>query len=273
MKKAKWKMVLALGLGVLAAHKGAAANSLRANQILRDARELIEKGDCEGALKPLNAGLAEKLPPVQLMAAVMFDHGICFKADWDKAVQLYALAHEGGEHAAAFRLAAGAAAPERGPDVGSALWWLAHAKPAVPVQGCELPPDTRDDPERFDAYLNSWPQDKLLRCNYAAGLVATVAGEVHYPSRALSWAVGGDYVVRFTPGLGRIDMKSGKTREFQLMGVFNSHALQERKSTRVTDGFVENLKQVSQRALERYPRPTGIDPDWQFDIMFRFVIE
>jgi hypothetical protein len=30
---------------------------------------------------------------------------------------------------------------------------------------------------------------------------------------------------------------------------------------------------VAQRALQRYPRPEGIDPSWQFLVKFRFVID
>ncbi|GAB3458918.1 hypothetical protein GCM10027321_15450 [Massilia terrae] len=272
MNKANWKLALAIGLCVLGAHDAPAQNRVRSNGYLGEVRDLLEKGDCAGVLKPLNAGLEEKLAPVQLVAGAMFDHGICVKPDWDRAMHFYTLADQGGEHAAAFRLAAGFAAPDRGPDVAAALWWLSRTKPAMQVHGCKTAPDTRDHPDRFVAELKTWPQDKLRACNYAAGLVATVAGEVHYPSRALSYSVGGDYVVRFMPGVGRIEMKAGQTREFELVGIVDGNMLAERKSLSVKNSFAENLSEVAQRALARYPRPQGIDPRWQFDVLFRFEV-
>jgi hypothetical protein len=270
MKTANWKTAIALALGVLATHTAAAADGY---DIQRDVQDFLEQGDCAGVLKRVNEGLAKKMPPVQLLAGALLEHGVCFKADWDKAVELYTMASKGGESAAAYRLAAGFAAPDHGPDVAAAMWWLQHTDHRTPIKQCEVPEDARDDPERFVALLKSWPQDKLLRCNYAVGLVSTVAGEIKYPSRGLTYAVGGTYVLRFMPGQGRIEMKSGRMKEFALLsGVFDGHVLQERKSTSMQAGFVENLTQVSRRALERYPRPQGIDPAWQFDIAFVFNV-
>ncbi|TFW28267.1 hypothetical protein [Massilia horti] len=77
-------------------------------------------------------------------------------------------------------------------------------------------------------------------------------------------------MLRFMPGMDRIELMSGNTKEFKLEGIFNRDVKLERKSTGT---FVDNLKQVSQRALQRYPKPAGIDPAWGFDITFRFVIE
>jgi hypothetical protein len=270
MKKASQTLLLAL---CLAAAAGAHAEpDRRAIRIERDVLDAIESGDCEGAVKRLNEGLPENHPQLSLLAGTMFDHGVCVKRDWNRAVGLYVKAHQGGEHAAAFRLAAGYAAPDRDQDIAAALWWLAHTTPRVQVKGCEVQPDAVDDPDRFVAQLKSWPDTRLKACNYAAGLVATVAGEVHYPSRALAHSVGGDFILRFAPGQGRIDIKSGKTTEYQLLGVYNGDFVRERNTKYVTGTFEEHLQDVAQRALKRYPRPDGIDPSWQFPVMFRFVI-
>jgi hypothetical protein len=271
MKKAISPLVLALGLSVMAAAH--AAPGARSAQILRDVARDIESGDCASAVKQLNEGLSNDMPQLDLFAGSMFDHGVCVKRDWDKAVGLYVKAHQGGEHAAAFRLAAGYAAPDRDPDIAAALWWFAHTTPAIQVKGCEVAADAVADAGRFVAQLKSWPAAKLTACNYAAGLLATVAGEVHYPSRALSHAMGGDFVLRFTPALARIEIQSGQTEEYQLLGIHNAAFVRERNSKYVTDGFYENLQRVAQRALERYPKPAGIDPSWQFRVQFRFMIQ
>jgi hypothetical protein len=268
------KKTLLLAALCLSAIAGAhAENDVRAAQIERDVVHAIEGNDCTGAINRLNEGLAENLPKINLLAATMFDHGVCVKANWERAVGLYVKAHQGGEHAAAFRLAAGYAAPDRDPDIAAALWWLAHTSPLVQVKGCEVPAEARSDADRFVEHVKRWPDQKLVACNYATGLVATVAGQVHYPARALSHAVGGDYVLRFTPGLGRIDVMSGKSTEYELFGVFDADFVRERKTKYVTGSFEENLQQVAQRALQRYPRPEGIDPSWQFLIKFRFVMD
>lgn len=269
MKKTLLLMVLCL-CALARAH---AAPADRARQIELDVARSVEGNDCEGAVNRLNEGLADNLPKIDLLAATMFDHGICVKANWERAVSLYVKAHQGGEHAAAFRLAAGYAAPDRDPDIAAALWWLAHTSPAVQIKGCEVPADALGDPDRFVEQIKSWPEQKLVACNYATGLVATVAGQVHYPTRALSHSVGGDYVLRFTPGLGRIDIMAGKTREYELLGVYNADFVRERTTKYVTGSFEENLQKVADRALARYPRPEGIDPSWQFLVKFVFVID
>jgi hypothetical protein len=267
----KTLLLAALCLSAIAdAH---AANDVRAAQIERDVVRAVEGNDCEGAVNRLNEGLAENLPKIDLLAGTMFDHGICVKANWERAVQMYVKADKGGEHAAAFRLAAGYAAPDRDPDIAAALWWLAHTTPLVQVKGCEVPAEARGDADSFVEHVKRWPDQKLLACNYATGLVASVAGQVHYPSRALSHAVGGDYVLRFTPGLGRIEVMSGKTTEYELIGVYNGDFVRERKTKYVTGSFEEHLQQVAQRALQRYPRPEGIDPSWHFLIRFSFVMD
>lgn len=270
MKKAFWKFGLVLALAASAAGSVAALET-RANQIRREVLYYLEKDNCAGAVKRLNVGLEEGLAPVELLAATMLDHGICLKPNWDKAEALYRKANKGGERAAPYRLAAGFAAPNRGPDVAAALWWLTRALEGDDIKGCEIPLEARDDTDRFVAHLQTWPEDKLLRCNYAAGLAATLAGEVYFPSRALASAEGGDYMVRFTPGMGRIEVKSSKAKQFLLIGVFNGDE-RERKS-RFVDPFVDHLDQVSRRALKRYPQPAEIDPEWQFDIMFQFKID
>jgi hypothetical protein len=271
MKKASRNLLLAFC--VAAAATAHAAPDRRAAQIERDVLSDVENGDCASAVKRLNEGLAEDHPQLNLLAATMFDHGVCVKRDWKRAVGLYVKADQGGEHAAAFRLAAGYAAPDRDPDIAAALWWLAHTSPLVQVKGCEVPPGSADDPDRFVAQIKSWPDQKLKACNYATGLVATIGGEVHYPTRALSHAMGGDFVLRFTPGLGRIDVQSGKTEEYQLLGIHSGDFVHERNTKYVTGTFEENLKRVAQRALERYPRPEGIDPSWQFFLKFRFALK
>jgi hypothetical protein len=268
MKKAQ---TLLLALFLAAAAGAHAEQSHRAIQIQIDVQAAVDHGDCAGAVKRLNEGLSIDNPQINLLAGTMFDHGICVKRDWNRALGMYAKAYGAGEHAAALRLAAGYAEPDRGPDIAAALWWMAHTNPLMRVEGCEV---TRDpvvaaDPDRFVALLKSWPVDKLRACNYATGLVATLAAEVRYPSRELANAMNGNFVLRFTPARGRIEIQSANTAQYQRLDGIE----REWDTKYVTGTFEEHLQQVAQRALERYPRPEGIDPSWQFVVGFSFAID
>lgn len=267
MKKASRTLALALGLAAVGcAHAGPLAGGAA---VVYHVMEDIKAGNCTGAVKRLNEALPDNNPRVDFLAASMFDNGTCVKPDWKSAARLYEKAHDGGIHAAAYRLAAGYAAPDGGPDIAAALWWLAHTNPAMWVDGCEVPSAAVADPDRFVAELKSWPAHKLTACNYAAGVVASVSVEVHYPESALVQDRQGQFRLRFSPGLGRIEIQSGKT------GSANCWTSAKTAScgpnAKIDAGsFEETLLQVAQRALQRYPKPEGIDPAWQVSILFNF---
>lgn len=259
---------LALALAALPGY--AAADGLGPLASSQLARQLAA-GDCAGAVKKINADLAEKSPAALLLAGSMYEHGACVGRDWKRAMGLYVQAHDGGQQAAAWRLAAGFAAPENGPDIAAALWWAGKASPAL-LAGCGL--GTVDDPERFVEQLRAWAKPRLEQCNYVVGVMSTIAGEVQYPARATLYGVDLDIMLRFLPALPALELKMGKAAQFQVLGVPNrDRALSERNAKGVEAEFEHTVRQVARRAVARYPQPAGIDPRKEVLLPLQFIME
>ena len=231
--------------------------------------EYVTAGNCPSALKLIKKGLAIDSPRAALLAGAMYEHGICLKKNWDSAAGHYVIAHKGGEHAAALRLAAAYATPDAGPDTGAALWWLNQSELKVSTP-CAVAQDARGDPDRFVAVLQTWTPARLAGCNYLAGVMATIAGESQYPweRRPLEPEVTlkpeGTVAVRLTPGLAQVDIwtvGSGGLFSEQRTGseALALHAV--RKSR-----YEKDIRIIADRALARYPQPAGIDPAWLYEI-------
>ena len=171
-----------------------------------DVIERITAKDCAGAIKLLNAGLAADSPRMALLAGNMYEQGICLKPNLDRAAGYYITAHNGGERAAAYRLAAAYASREAGPDAAAALWWLRQTDGKYGREHCGVDDAAKDDPDRFVAVLQTWTPARLAACNYLAGVVATIAGEVQYPKTPHQFEPDGTVMVRFTPALSKIDI-------------------------------------------------------------------
>lgn len=233
----------------------------------------IRGGDCARAASELNEGLAGNYPEVDLLAGSMFENGVCLKPDWNKAVHFYVKAYQGGQRAALYRLASGFAAPEHGPDIGAALWWASREKGMLGLASCAVSEGAMNDPDRFVAELNSWPQARLAACNYITGVMSTLGGEIRYPEKALSFSLGGDVTLRFLPAVPRIDIKTARTTEYARYGLLDGSALSDRQTRRVTGSFEDELGQVARRALKRYPQPAGIDPDSVARMHFTFDLK
>lgn len=259
---------------LLAALPGAAhAGRLPAGQAaVESVTNQILAGDCKGAVGALNAGLAKNHPEVALLAGSMYDNGVCVRRDWQRAVEFYVRAHDAGHAGAVYRLASGYAAPENGPDIAAALWWASRAKPAV-MAACRVTGAAADDPDLFVAALNAWPQQRLAHCNYIVGVMSTLAGEMRYPDRPLSFAVGADIELRFVPAVPRMDLRPTGSTEFTMMGIVNGNELNERRSKRMTAAFLDTVREVSARAIKRYPQPPGIHPESHAVMRFIFTIE
>lgn len=255
----------------------AAAESAPGRRATAAVTDRIAANDCTAAVDELNAALKQGYTEVILLAGSMFDHGVCVKRNWNRAVSFYSQAYEGGMPEAASRLAAGFAAPENGPDVAAALWWASRGRgQAAQVQanaGCAVSAAAADDAERFVAELQTWPQARLLACNYIAGVMSTLSAEIKYPQLALRYAVGGDVTLRFQPAVPQIDMRRGESREYQLIGIFRGEQLHDRQTERVTGGFEKALGEVADRALRRYPKPAGIPAETRVLVQYRFVID
>jgi len=250
------------------AHAGTRSGALAVDGI----RASIAARDCSLAVDRLKSGLQNDYPEVALLAGSMYENGICVKRDWPRAVTFYVQAHEGGEKDGAARIAAGYADPANGPDVAAALWW-AMKTPAFRPGACGVPGEAREDPDRFVAELKTWPQARLAACNYVAGVLSTIGAEVKYPDQAAAHAIGGDVKLRFLPGIPRIDLQRGESREYEMVGWVMADTLRDRKTRRMADGFEAELSRVANRALQRYPHPGGIPADTLIETTFTFGIE
>jgi TPR repeat protein len=232
----------------------------------------IEARDCVSAVERLKAGLNKDMPKVALLAGTMYEHGVCVKRDWSKAVLFYSLAFNGGLTEAADRLAAGYADPANGPDVAAALWWGRQGR-SFNVPFCAVSKEAAGDPDRFITELNTWKPSRLAGCNYVVGVMSTVRAELKYPKLGVAYQVGGDVDLRFLPGLARIEVKQGDAREYALLGWVDGDTIRDRNTKQVTGIFEKTLSDVANRALARYPQPPGLPADAKIDVRYTFNIE
>jgi hypothetical protein len=243
------------------------------NKLEEKVAEYATRGDCAEALKLVRSGLAANSPRAALLAGAMYEHGICLKQNWESAVAHYVIAHDGGEHAASLRLAAGYATPAAGPDVGAALWWMDQSG-VTGSAPCTVEKSERGDPERFVAALQKWTPARLAGCNYWAGVMATIAGETQYPwqRRPLqpepTLEPGGTVAVRFTPGLATVDIWTVGDRGLFSASGSAGDALQLRASRK--SRLEKDVRLVADRALARYPQPPGIAPAWFYDLALSY---
>ncbi len=223
----------------------------------------VEHKDCAGAVKQLNKGIAAKYPSVYLIAASMFEQGLCVKPDWDKAALYYQLAHEGGKREALPRLISGYA--EKNRDPAAALWWLSK-NTALPAP-CRSASHLANDPEAFVAALNKWPKGQLAACVYTAGVMMRVSGDVEFPGRGSMQGVFGDAHMHFVPSTGTITWKATGTGR---LAMTRDVQVGEDERSVFSDAFLKHMRAVSDRALKQFDRPEGIDPAWAVDTSFSF---
>jgi hypothetical protein len=249
--------------------------SVHGQRTVEEITERIALKDCEGAVADLKRALRKGFPEVALLAGSMYDNGVCVTRDWERAVPFYIQAWQDGLPKGAYRLAAGYASPDNG-DVAAALWWASRLRDrgfrAQGVASCEVSPAVRDDPERFTAELQTWPQARLAVCNYLTGVMATMSGEGKYPSQAAHTAVGGTVGLRFLPGVPRIELTRGRVSEHALAGLVDGDRAQER-GTRSAGGFEKALREVADRALRRYPQAPGIPADAVLETDYVFEVQ
>lgn len=238
----------------------------------------IEARDCAGAVEELKSGLKRGLGEVSLLAGTMYEHAVCVPRDWNRAVLFYSQAYVNGVKEAADRMAAGYAAPENGADVAAAIWWAnkgrIRASPGLqPLAPCAADAAAADDMDRFVAELQTWPQWRLAMCNYVVGVMSTLSAEIKYPALAQAYGVGGEVTLRFLPAVPKIDMKKGDTQEYQLLGIVNGDVLRDRGTSMVTGAFEKAIGTVAERALRRYPQPSGIPAEAVFYVHWTFVLD
>jgi len=226
----------------------------------------VEHKNCAGAVKALNKGLAAKHPSVMLMAASMFEEGLCVKQDWDKAAGFYQLAHAAGKREALPRLISGYA--EKNRDPGAALWWLAQmgGMPA-PCKGAN---HLVDDPDAFVAELNKWPKGQVAACAYTGGVAMRVSGDIEFPGRGAEQGVFGNAVMHFVPSTGTITWTAAGTDRIRTSRV--EHAGDDERGV-FKNTFLKLMRVVSDRALTQFTRPEGIDPACVVEMKFSFTYE
>lgn len=205
--------------------------------------EHIRTYDCDAAIKGLNDGLKAGYPEVAMIAGTMFDVGICVKKDWNKAVRFYSQASESGIKEGAYRLAAGFAATENGPDMAAAMWWAGRA--GLQADRCTARMPKTDDPDRFVEQLKQWPARELAICNYVVGWIAFLSAEGRYPIAGVKYEIDGRMELTYRPASGHFDQESG----------FSTNPARVKLS--------EVWAQAARYAGPRYPRPAGIDPAWE----------
>jgi hypothetical protein len=264
-------MVMALAPSIAGAADDPAQDKV-GDAAVHDVKVRIEARNCASAVDRLKAWLNKDVPKVALLAGTMYEHGVCVKRDWSKAVSFYTLAFEGGLTEAAERLAAGYADPANGPDIAAALWWGRQGR-SFNVQFCTVSKEAADDPDRFVAELNAWKPSRLTGCNYVVGVMSTVTAELKYPKLGVAHQVGGDVDLRFFPGLARIEVKQGEAREYALLGWVDGDTLGDRRTKKVTGIFEKTLSDVANRALARYPQPPGLPADAKIEVRYNFNIE
>jgi hypothetical protein len=266
-----FSMVMALAPSTAGAADDPAQDKV-GDAAVHDVKVRIEARNCASAVDRLKAWLNKDVPKVALLAGTMYEHGVCVKRDWSKAVSFYTLAFEGGLTEAAERLAAGYADPANGPDIAAALWWGRHGR-SFNMQFCAVSKESADDPDRFVAELNTWKPSRLAGCNYVVGVMAMVTAELKYPKLGVAHQVGGDVDLRFFPGLARIEVKQGEAREYALLGWVDGDTLGDRRTKKVTSIFEKTLSDVANRALARYPQPPGLPAHEKIEVRYNFNIE
>jgi len=249
----------------------AASKASAADSALEDVRRQIEARDCDYAVSRLKGWLKQGEPKVFLLAATMYENGLCVKRDWANAVNFYTAAFEKGLPEAADRLAAGYADPANGPDIAAALWW-AHKGHGLGLRGCSVSKDVQDDPEAFVTQIGMWPEEQLTRCNYLVGVMSTISAELNYPKLGSIHNVGGEVNLRFLPGQARIEVKQQESREYALLGWVDGDTLRERWRPEVHNAFEKTLSDLAKRALARYPQPKGIPVDLKVETKYSFTV-
>lgn len=261
--------VLAAGFVLLCMHPASAATP--GAEAAADIASRIEARDCALAVERLKDGLRKEYGEVELLAGSMYEHGVCVKRNWPRAVPFYVRAYEHGARGAAERLAAGYADPLNGPDMAAALWWAARGHRFSPAS-LGISEGAAADPDRFVAELRTWPLEKLIRYTYVVGVLSTVISEMRYPELAQRYGLGGEVIVRFFPAVPRIEVRRGETHEYQLLGVYNVNVLRDRGARPVNNSFETLVQEIGGRALKRYPQPPGL-PAGLVEVSFMFTLD
>ncbi|MCE2917090.1 MAG: hypothetical protein ACOVOT_03200 [Rubrivivax sp.] len=223
----------------------------------QEVAEAIGKRDCPAAVKLLNAGLAKGSHEILVLAATMYEDGLCLKPNWDRAVGLLQRAHAAGSPLAAPRLAAGYAGPAGGSDKAAALWWALQAKVGLP-DACRSAEALVADADRFVAAIEAWPAGRLDHCAYVAGVMATVQGQIETGPLASAFGLAGEVRLVFVPATGSFEIGNSLAPAASKQGRVDDASAQQAKRSEL----LALVRQTTERAVGRYKRPEGLDASW-----------
>lgn len=262
---------LSLLLPALAAVAAQRPDESRAERLATESLAVaIEAKDCKLAVSRLNEGLASKYPGFYLIAGTMYEEGICLKANWERAQQLYLRGLESGHRGGAYKLVAGLA--HGGRDPAAAVWWAQKLDVGL-ASPCRVTADVHGDAERYVATLKGWPAGRLAACAYTAGVLSTVSGDLEYPRTAVAYYMVGTIGMAFVPAESRFEWQTEELQMLQMQGVVAGEQLADRNTRDARDTLRRSLEQAGERALKRFERPAGIDPGWRLSAKFIFEIK
>lgn len=229
----------------------------------------LKDGDCAGAVKEVNAGLSRKYAVVMVMAGAMYEDGLCLKRNPERAIALFEQAYAAGRTMqASGRLAALYAAAGPAQDKAAALWWAQRGAGTVAAlcTGATLP---LEDADAFVKALAALPPGRLDACNYVAGVLGMIQGDVEFPSRAATFGMTGSVQLVFLPAEARFEVKGTDLGTVQLGGLVHGDAVRDDRPL-VRNEFVNHLTEMTRGALQRFAKPAAVPPDWRFTTEYRF---
>ena len=245
--------------------------------------QAIEARDCVAAARELNVALAGATPEALALAGVMFETGLCLKANPERAARFYIKAADAGAASARSRLAGLYASPASGPDKGAAMWWGMQANLPLP-KACQVDPGLRGNAEQFAKVLSAWPAKVLDACVHVTGVLAALDSEL-----AIKDVSQGRTTVSidFRPATGVLDVRSSQSslalvdnspraaansnagNLFANNSVSQSATPEQMLALRAQEereALIQRVETVSKTALARFPRPADIDADWRIQL-------
>jgi hypothetical protein len=263
---------VAISCALLSSSNAWAAPQMKApdSRETRGLRAYLDSNDCPGAVQTVKAGIRARQPDVLLMAGTMIEEGVCMKADWEKAITVYEMAHQEGSPSAWPAIIAALAVPGR--DNGRALWYAAQSGlPKGLPPGCIPSADPIKELDAFNTQLERMPPELFKACVYMLGVTNEVLGHVQFPPIALHYGVQGNLTMKFTPASGTITWTFEQTADSKagFRDMSKDQFDDERKIDKILLTYVTAKGKF---ALGRYARPDDIDPGIVLSSMFVFTI-
>jgi TPR repeat protein len=223
--------------------------------------DAIVKGDCTAAAAALNAGLAKQHAEIWMLAGVMFEEGLCLKANWPRALGFYERADGAGQSGAALRLAAGYATPAAGRDLAASLWWAARAKVALPAPCAQAVP-LAGEPDRFVAALKAWPAGQVEACAYSGAVISAVMGDLVDDGLAASLGLEGRVRIVFVPAQAQVELSDDLV---PAGGLVADAATRDGEARAARAALQQRLRAAADRALKRHARPAAVPASWRVE--------